>query len=237
MVTASRSSPSWAGVPRIQSAFFAVLADSPNRSTRRPSAPLALGAAGACAPDRTAGTMPQPSEAARGGRIGGGSFRAPSMPRSSGYRGGGMGGGYNRGYGGGGFGFPFIIPIFGFGGGGLLGFLVLMGIVGVLVNAVRGLDPAVAPPSADTTARAKSPVARSRCCNSKSDCSPAQSHCKAICVNSPPLPTPVPHLVCNEFCRKQPWPFSANPSSGFTPTWNQAVFRSTLRNPPSIVSR
>ena len=82
--------------------------------------------------------MPQPSEAARGGRIGGGSFRAPSMPRSSGYRGGSMGGGYNRGYGGGGFGFPFIIQIFGFGGGGLLGFLVLMGIVGVLVNAVRG---------------------------------------------------------------------------------------------------
>ena len=50
--------------------------------------------------------MPQPSEAARGGRIGGGSFRAPSMPRSSGYRGGSMGGGYNRSYGGGGFGFP-----------------------------------------------------------------------------------------------------------------------------------
>ena len=81
---------------------------------------------------------PLPSEAARGGRIGGGSFRAPTMPRGGGYGGGGMGGGgYSRGYGGG-FGFPFIIPIFGFGGGGLLGFLVLMAIVGVLVNAVRG---------------------------------------------------------------------------------------------------
>ena len=34
-------------------------------------------------------------------------------------------------------GFPFIIPIFGFGGGGLFGFLVLAAIVGVLVNAVR----------------------------------------------------------------------------------------------------
>ena len=83
---------------------------------------------------------PLPSDAARGGRIGGGSFRAPSMPRSGGYGGGvrgGYNGGYNRGYGGG-FGFPFIIPIFGFGGGGLLGFLVLMAIVGVVVNAVRG---------------------------------------------------------------------------------------------------
>ena len=83
---------------------------------------------------------PLPSDAARGGRIGGGSFRAPSMPRSGSYGGGvrgGYNGGYNRGFGGG-FGFPFIIPIFGFGGGGLLGFLVLMAIVGVLVNAFRG---------------------------------------------------------------------------------------------------
>ena len=85
---------------------------------------------------------PQPSEAARGGRIGGGSFRAPSMPRGGGYGrsygGGGYGGGYGRGYGrGGGMGFPFIIPIFGFGGGGLFGFLVLAAIVGVIVNAVR----------------------------------------------------------------------------------------------------
>ena len=82
---------------------------------------------------------PQPSEAARGGRIGGGSFRAPSMPRSGGGYGRSYGGGgYGRGYGrGGGMGFPFIIPIFGFGGGGLFGFLVLAAIVGVIVNAVR----------------------------------------------------------------------------------------------------
>ena len=75
-----------------------------------------------------------PASAARGGRMGGGSFRAPSMPRSSGggsYRGGG-------GYRGGGFGFPFIIPIFGFGGGGLFGLLILMAVAGVLVNALRG---------------------------------------------------------------------------------------------------
>ena len=138
MVTASRSSPSWAGVPRVLKALPAVLADSPNRSTRRL---LRRWLSGLMVPVLLIGLlvlMPQPSEAARGGRIGGGSFRAPSMPRSGGYGGGGMGGGYSRGYGGGGFGFPFIIPIFGLGGGGLLPFLLLMGIVGVLVNAARG---------------------------------------------------------------------------------------------------
>jgi len=84
--------------------------------------------------------VPQPSWAASGGRIGGGSFRsAPSMPRSyggGGYRG-GYGGGVQRGYGGG-IGFPFIVPFFGFGGGGLFGFLILMAVVGVVLNALRG---------------------------------------------------------------------------------------------------
>ena len=88
--------------------------------------------------------MPQPADAARGGRMGGGSFRAPSMPRTmprsrGGYGGGGYGGGYRRG---GGFGFPFIVPIFGFGGGGLFGLLILMAIAGVLVNALRGAGSA-----------------------------------------------------------------------------------------------
>jgi uncharacterized membrane protein len=79
---------------------------------------------------------PAPSQAASGGRIGGGSFRAaPSMPRS--YGGGSYRGGYGGGFGGG-IGFPFIIPFFGFGGGGLFGFLVLMAIVGLFVNALRG---------------------------------------------------------------------------------------------------
>ena len=80
----------------------------------------------------------QPASAASGGRIGGGSFRSsPSMPRSyGGSYGGGYGGGYRGGYGGG-FGFPFIVPIFGF-GGGLFGFLLLMAVVGILVNAFRG---------------------------------------------------------------------------------------------------
>jgi uncharacterized membrane protein len=57
------------------------------------------------------------------------------MPRS--YSGGGYGGGgYQRGYGGG-IGFPFIVPFF-FGGGGLFGFLVMMAVVGLVLNAFRG---------------------------------------------------------------------------------------------------
>ncbi len=82
---------------------------------------------------------PQPAQAASGGRIGGGSFRsAPSMPRSYGGGGGGYRGSYGGGYRGGGMGFPFIVPIFGFGGGGLFGFLILMAVAGVVVNALRG---------------------------------------------------------------------------------------------------
>lgn len=82
----------------------------------------------------------QPANAASGGRIGGGSFRAPSMPRTRGYGGGGYGGygGYGGGYRGGGIGFPFLLPIFGFGGGGLFGFLILTAIAGVIINAVKG---------------------------------------------------------------------------------------------------
>ena len=83
--------------------------------------------------------QPQPAEAASGGRIGGGSFRAPSMPRSGGYSRSYGSGGYSRGYGGGGIGFPFLLPFFGFGSmGGLLGLFALMAIVGVIANAVRG---------------------------------------------------------------------------------------------------
>jgi uncharacterized membrane protein len=109
---------------------------------------------------------PAPSQAASGGRIGGGSFRsAPSAPRT--YRGGGSGGtyrggtpgGYRGGYGGGyyggyggygggyyggggGLGFPFVVPMFGF-GGGLLGLLVLMAVVGLMLNALRGAAPGI----------------------------------------------------------------------------------------------
>ena len=95
---------------------------------------------------------PRPSEAASGGRIGGGSFRsAPSMPRGGGgfQGGGGYRGGYGGGFGGGGIGFPFLIPMFGFGGGGLFGFLIMMAIAGVLVNALRGGGGGGALPSAN----------------------------------------------------------------------------------------
>jgi len=72
-----------------------------------------------------------------GGRIGGGSFRAPSRtytPPGGGYRGGG--GGY--GYGGGGFGFPFLLPFFGFGGvGSLFSILIFFAIANFLVNVIR----------------------------------------------------------------------------------------------------
>jgi len=84
-------------------------------------------------------TNPSTAAAASGGRIGGGSFQAPSLPRSQNY--GGYGGndfrGYGSGYRGGGIGFPFLLPIFGFGGGGIFGFLILMSIVGLIVNSFK----------------------------------------------------------------------------------------------------
>jgi uncharacterized membrane protein len=78
-----------------------------------------------------------------GGRIGGGSFSSPSRgyssPRS--YPGGGYyprGGGYAP-YPGGGFGFPFLFPFFGIGGGfgGLFTILIFIAIANFLVNAFR----------------------------------------------------------------------------------------------------
>ncbi|MDB9537366.1 DUF1517 domain-containing protein [Dolichospermum planctonicum CS-1226] len=73
-----------------------------------------------------------------GGRIGGGSFRMPSSRtyaprpnmRSS--------GGYYAPYGGG-FGFPFLLPLWGFGGGfgGLFGILILFAMANFLVQTFR----------------------------------------------------------------------------------------------------
>ena len=84
-------------------------------------------------------TYPNTAAAASGGRIGGGSFQAPSSPQRQNY--GGYGGsnfrGYGSGYRGGGIGFPFLLPIFGFGGGGIFGFLIIMSIVGVIVNSFK----------------------------------------------------------------------------------------------------
>ncbi|MGC1393512.1 MAG: DUF1517 domain-containing protein [Coleofasciculaceae cyanobacterium] len=84
-----------------------------------------------------------------GGRIGGGSFRAPTRtysPPGGGYRApvGGYGGGYRGGYGGGGFGFPFIFPFIGIGGGfgGLFGILIFFAVANFLVQSFRrtGVD-------------------------------------------------------------------------------------------------
>lgn len=73
-------------------------------------------------------------DAAMGGRMGGRAFPSPgrSYPARS------VTGGMRRG---GGFGFPFIIPIFGFGGGGgLLTLLVLFAVVSVFTNALPNRD-------------------------------------------------------------------------------------------------
>ena len=80
-----------------------------------------------------------------GGRIGGGSFRAPSRTYSAPSRtyappgGGGYypyGGGYG---GGGGFGFPFLFPVFGIGGGfgGLFTILIFLAVANFLFQTFR----------------------------------------------------------------------------------------------------
>ena len=73
-----------------------------------------------------------------GGRIGGGSFRAPTRtysPPGGGYRSPGYGYGY-----GGGFGFPFLLPFFGFGGfGGLFTILIFIAIANFLVRSFRSI--------------------------------------------------------------------------------------------------
>jgi uncharacterized membrane protein len=75
-----------------------------------------------------------------GGRIGGGSFRAPSRTYAPPSRTYAPPGGYGYGYGGGGgFGFPFLIPLFGVGGGfgGLFSILIFLSIAGFLVRSFR----------------------------------------------------------------------------------------------------
>lgn len=75
-----------------------------------------------------------------GGRIGGGSFRAPSRTYSPpGRTYAPPGGGYYAPYPGGGFGFPFLFPFFGIGGGfgGLFTILIFIAIANFLVNAFR----------------------------------------------------------------------------------------------------
>jgi uncharacterized membrane protein len=75
-----------------------------------------------------------------GGRIGGGSFRMPapsrtySAPRTYAPPGGGYGGGY---YPGGGIGFPFFVPTFFVGGGGLFTLLIFLAVAGFLVQTFQ----------------------------------------------------------------------------------------------------
>ncbi len=72
-----------------------------------------------------------------GGRMGGGSFRAPSRSYSAPSRSYAPGG--SRGYGGGGIGFPFLLPFFGFGGfGSLFSILIFLAIANLVINAIRG---------------------------------------------------------------------------------------------------
>lgn len=74
-----------------------------------------------------------------GGRIGGGSFRAPTrVAPSPSYRSPGGGGYYP---GGGGFGFPFLLPLFGFGGGfgGLFSIILFIGLANFILRTVRDL--------------------------------------------------------------------------------------------------
>ncbi|WP_026731534.1 DUF1517 domain-containing protein [Fischerella sp. PCC 9605] len=78
--------------------------------------------------------------AASGGRIGGGSFRAPSRGYSSPRTYAPPGGGYYPApypvYPGGGFGFPFVVPIFGI-GGGLFSLLIFIAIASFLLQSFR----------------------------------------------------------------------------------------------------
>ncbi len=103
--------------------------------------------------------QPQQALAASGGRIGGGRFSSPSIPRGGS---GGYGGSYRGGYGGyrgGGMGFPFILPIFGFGGGGLFGFLILLSIAGVIANSIRSSNsPTIGNASRSLNANTPAPV-------------------------------------------------------------------------------
>jgi uncharacterized membrane protein len=73
-----------------------------------------------------------------GGSFGGGSFRRPPMTRMAPARRSAPSGyGYPAPYGGG-FGFPFWIPFFTFGGGGsLFSLLILMAVAGVIISGLR----------------------------------------------------------------------------------------------------
>jgi len=83
------------------------------------------------------GDASQALAARTGGRIGGGSFSAPSRSYSPPRGGGGYG--YP---GGGGIGFPFLLPFFGFGGafGGIFTLLIFMALINFLVSTLRNFS-------------------------------------------------------------------------------------------------
>jgi uncharacterized membrane protein len=73
-----------------------------------------------------------------GGRIGGGSFRAPTRTYSPPSGGGYSSPGYGYGYPGGGIGFPFLLPFFGFGGfGGIFSLLILAAVANFLIKSFQ----------------------------------------------------------------------------------------------------
>ena len=177
---------------------------------------------------------PQPADAARGGRMGGGSFRAPSMPRSTPRSTGGYRGGYG-GYRGGGFGFPFIIPIFGFGGGGLFGLLILMAVAGVLVNALRGAGSA---PTLGGDAAAPAVPSKVNLIQVQvgllAGAKALQDDLRSLAQTSD---TSRAQLGCSGFCRSRPLHCCVNRISGSTPTRRSAASPSALLNRPSTACR
>jgi uncharacterized membrane protein len=73
-----------------------------------------------------------------GGRIGGGSFRAPTRTYNPPSGGGYSSPGYGYGYPGGGIGFPFLLPFFGFGGfGGIFSLLILAAVANFLIRSFQ----------------------------------------------------------------------------------------------------
>ena len=178
--------------------------------------------------------LPQPALAASGGRIGGGSFRSAPMPRSY-----GGGGGYQRGYGGGGIGFPFIVPFF-FGGGGLFGFLVLMAVVGLVLNAFRGGGgggqalPAGVRGGDLAGYRPDGPVSIAQLqVGLLATARDLQRDLRSLASSSDTST----RAVCSGCCRTAPWPCCAIPTSGCMPTPKWVRCHSRRRNPRSIAFR
>ena len=77
--------------------------------------------------------LPPKTFAANGARIGGSNFSSPAIPRSRNYE---NNFSFNSRSSRNGIGLPFFLPIYGI-GGGAFGFLLLLGISGVIINSLR----------------------------------------------------------------------------------------------------